>query len=300
MTSGSLSSRGNRGAIPTFAQQGQVDWVAFGNTAWSLTSAILQRFSAAEVQPATYGAGLALGCQFELGALGSRRIEDQLRRLRGFESCQKLVWFGFGYKHFVHLLSESQAGFNCLALCACLVDTHTSDVAADILSKLWTVYGFPMEYQPSHVQFVNLVKACEGVLAQSPFGHIVEQMTDLGRYSSKMLYDTTMSPRNWGKCAESEGIASVLRALFDISKGKMETITVTGGLECAFIGGMAKWLFDLHVYIKGLDAPYQNQTPHVIIQYDSPTNAAGNHSQGPIAKLKSKTYYLENRVDCWS
>ena len=302
MASGTLSSRGDRGAVPAFVQQGQVDWVAFGNTAWNLTSAVLQRFSTAEVQPATYGAGLALGCHFKLGAIGSRRVEDALQQLKGSESFQKLLWFGFGWKHFVNLLSETQAGFNCLALCACLVDTHSHDTAANILSELWTVCEFPVDYQPSHVQFVNLVKTCEGVFARSSFGPTVERMVDLGEFFSRALDDEIVSPINWELGAKSRDIAVVLKALFDISQGKIETITIAGATECAFIGGVAQWLFDLNVYIEGIsDTPHQNQTPHVIIQYDSPANAPRNaQAQRSVTKLKSATYYLKNTDNYWS
>ena len=96
---------------PTFTQNGQVDWVAFGNTAWNMTTVVLQRFSAAEIQPATYGAALAIG-------------DSALRQLKGTGSFRKVLWFGFGQKSFIHLLAEHQVGVNCVALCACLIDTH--------------------------------------------------------------------------------------------------------------------------------------------------------------------------------
>ena len=149
MSSGPLVPTGNGGSYPSFAQQGQVDWVAFGNTAWNMTSATLQRFAGAEIQPATYGAGLALGCRFTLGKNGAREIRTALQQLHGSTSFKKLIWFGFGYKSFVHTLSETQAGFNILALCACLVDTHPPDLAAEILMELWIVCDFPIGYSPS-------------------------------------------------------------------------------------------------------------------------------------------------------
>lgn len=71
MPSGSLQiGSAWRGGNPLFAQQGQVDWVAFGNTVWSASAGVLQRFAAANVQPVTYGAGLALASQFQLDRLG--------------------------------------------------------------------------------------------------------------------------------------------------------------------------------------------------------------------------------------
>lgn len=55
---------------PSFMQQGQVDWVAFGNTMWSASTAMLQRFASSGIQPVTYGAGLALAGQFKMSNLG--------------------------------------------------------------------------------------------------------------------------------------------------------------------------------------------------------------------------------------
>ena len=302
MNSDSPIFRLDQGSSPAFLQQGQIDWVAFGNTAWNLTSATLQRFSTAEIQPATYGAGLALGCRFNLGAIGRRRIGDSIRQIQGSPSFEKLLWFGFGYRSFVYLLSESQAGFNCLALCACLVDTHSYDIAATILSELWTVCEFPHEYQPSHAQFVNLVKACEGVLARTSFGPTVEKMTDLREFFSRTYaFDNRGMGRNLENCAKSKDIAKVLRALFDITRGKIETITVAGATECAFIGGVAQWLFDLNVYIEGTSDRPHDQTPQVIIRYDLPLGEASQHDpEHSVAKLRSATYYLENTDDYWS
>lgn len=76
---------------PTFTQNGQVDWVAFGNTAWNMTTAVLQRFSAAEIQPATYGAALAIGGRFLLGASGRHRVDSALRLLKGTGSFRKVL-----------------------------------------------------------------------------------------------------------------------------------------------------------------------------------------------------------------
>ena len=258
------------GSPPMFAQQGQVDWVAFGNTAWSLTSAALQRFSAAEIQPATFGAGLALGCQFNLGKLGQQRVEQALNKLRGRGSFQKILWFGFGYQSFIQLLSANRPGVHCIALCACLADTHSLDVAGYVLQELWHACDFPFEYEPSHEQFTKLVKACQGVFATSTFGETVEMMTGTEGLEARTTQRNFRQSSNWDHCAEPSGTAKVLRALFDISAGQVESITVSGFGECAFIGALAEWLFDLNVCVDGVynNTP-EHQTPQVFIRYTS-------------------------------
>ena len=298
MASGPPIFAGGHSTSPAFAQQGQVDWVAFGNTAWNMTSATLQRFSAAEIQPATYGAAIAFGCRFKLGPIGNRRIENAIQHLQGSPSFHKLLWFGFGYKSFIHILSQTQAGFNCMALCACLAESHSLDVAGEILSELWQTCGFPEEYEPSHAQFVNLLKACQGLLVDSSFGITFQQMVNLRNLVLRESSNNLNKRRLRDMCAKSKHIAVVLCALFDISKNKAESINIAGGAECGFIGAVAQWLLDFDVYIIGTsDHGPQGKKPNIIIQYD--TLNAENSSYSTDG-LQSATYYLEGVDNYWS
>ena len=298
MASGPPIFAGGHSSPPAFAQQGQVDWVAFGNMAWNMTSATLQRFSAADVQPVTYGAAIAFGCRFKLGPIGNRRIEHAIKNLQGSPSFRKNIWFGFGYKSFVHVLSETQAGFNCMALCACLAEVHSHEVAGEVLSELWQSCGFPEEYEPSHTQFVNLLKVCEGVLADSSFGATCQQMANLRNLVIEDSESNRKKTRSRDKCAKSKNIATVLCALFDISKNKAESIEIAGGAECSFIGAVAQWLLDLDVYVIGTsDHGPQGKKPNVIVQYD--TLREEDHLKSSNG-LQSATYYLNDVDDYWS
>jgi hypothetical protein len=132
-----MSSRalqiGNDGeANPGFVQQGQVDWVAFGNSTISASISVMQRFSAAGVQPVTVAGGLALGSRFELGKKGAQNMDVALKSLSGVFGYDKLLYYGFGYRSFVNILTETKVGVNLVALCACLVEMHGVPVAADV------------------------------------------------------------------------------------------------------------------------------------------------------------------------
>jgi len=75
--------------VAGFSQQGQVDWVAMGNSVFSMSYNILQRFADAGIQPLTHHARLAISAQFRLGEKGNQRVRDALDNLRisyGFES----------------------------------------------------------------------------------------------------------------------------------------------------------------------------------------------------------------------
>lgn len=241
-----------------FPQQGQVDWVSFGSTVYSLTAATLQRFSSAGVQPATYAAGIALANRFKLGRLGEKRIIDAVSNLRGIPGFEQVLYFGFGQRSFVKLLAEDPKGSDLVALCSCLGELHSDTVTAWVLRELWIIEGFPDQYRPPHSQFVALAKACAGVLTRSSFSNTVAGM----RFH---VWDS------WNKStimvSPAIDIAKVLSGLFSIARGEVESITVIGWDECAFIAGIAQWLFDFTVRVEeGEHLVYTNAPDHVIAQ----------------------------------
>ena len=230
--------------VPSFAQQGQVDWVAFGNTIWTLSAAMLQRFAGSGIQPVTYGAGLALASRFRMSKDGRERMDQAMRSLRGIPGLDKILWFGFGHQSFVRIMGDNQLGLNCVALCSCLTEVHSEDVAARVLEELWELNNFPENYEPSHTQFLALVKACSGVVARSGFGRRLDAMTGHGLWLFSRTYSSML------KASNAIEIAKALNALFQITRAEVETITLLGQNECAFVAALADWLFDLAIYIE--------------------------------------------------
>ena len=227
---------------PSFIQNGQVDWIAFGNTVWSTSAAVLQRFASAGVQPATYGAGLALASQLQLDRVGNQRMHNALDNLRGISGFGDLLWFGFGVRSFVRVMGDTQLGVNCIALCSTLAELHGEDVSAWILEELWKLQAFPQQYLPSHAQFTALVKACSGVLAKTSFSGTADRML------AHDLDDGSLTVLPF--ISNVEDIAKAMQGLFNISKDSASKISITGGLECAFIAALAHWLFNLKVYVE--------------------------------------------------
>ena len=238
MSSDSVQIAG--GNSHSFTQNGQVDWVAFGKSIWSTSSAVLQRFASAGVQPITFGAGLALASAFDLDRVGKQRMDSALRNLQGVWSFEKLIWFGFGTRSFLHVMADAQSGINCIVLCSALGEVYNEHAAAWILDELWKVYGYPQQFLPSHSQLTALVKACSGVLTRTEFSLIPDRM--LGH----ILELDGVFPHSM---ANSEDIAKAMSGLFKISKGDIKKITVMGGTECAFIAAFAHWVLNLKVYV---------------------------------------------------
>lgn len=246
-SSGLVPGSGSSATLPTFLQnqQGQVDWVAFGSTAWTGTSQVLQRFASADVQPITFGAGIVLATQFRLSPRGQQRMEEALTRLRGVSVFQGLLWLGFGYRSLISTMENTVGGIKCIALCSCLADVHSEESAAWILAELWRESGYPDEYEPSHAQFLALVKVCAGVLIKTPFMQTIDVM--LGNMLWKSLegqIDEIPVASNF------KDIAKALRGLFELSRGETDSILLFGGGECSFIAALAHWLFDFKIYVE--------------------------------------------------
>ena len=279
---------------PGFVQNGQIDWIRFGETVWKSSASLLQRFAIAGVQPATYCAGLALGYQFELDHVGVKRVHDALDRLPRIPGLEKIIEFGFGVRSLVRVMSDSQLGLNCVALCSALCEMHDVDTAAWILAELWKVLGYPRQYQPSHSQFAVLVRACSGVLIKTPFSRIAERMLD----------DTDGQDDTYGvwgiegaSSADLSDIAKALQGLFKISTGKVARISVHGGSECAFMAALAHWLFNLKVHVEDRNGSvlYQDTIPEaaqVFVAY----RKTDDHS---LVELSTTTYLLYDTDRLW-
>jgi hypothetical protein len=266
-----------------FPQQGQVDWVSFGNTVYQASLATMQRLAAAGVQPITHGAGLALATQFKLGNLGRRRISDAIAQLQSVPAFGQIIYFGFGVRNFVHLLAETQVGLNCIALCASLAEMHTENMAASVVAELWQLAEFPQEYQPSLSQFRLLVKACSGVLTRSSFPQTADvMMGDMRQYWRSKEFNIHASP--------AADIARALDGLFRISRGTVESITVTGGAECAFIAAVAQWLFNFTTHVEDGDGNVIFTSGNNGVRAQVEVRYAG-HNESTI-QLTSTTYSL--------
>ena len=223
----SLQIGGNSASLG-FIQRGQVDWVAFANTTVTASVSVIQRCSAAGVQPVTVAGGLALGSRFELGYKGAQNMDVTLKNLSGVFGFDKILSYGFGHRSFVNILTETKVGVNLVALCACLVDMHSVPIAAEVLAALWKLEAFPEEFEPSMAQFNALANACAGVVAATVFGQIGDMMSGDLRKRLRLSSGGGL-PR--GSISTSEDIANALHGLFQISRGTHERIQISGGLS---------------------------------------------------------------------
>lgn len=238
----SNTSGGSGGPVVGFQQQGQVDWVQMGDSLFSTSLQVLQRFADAGIQPMTHQAGLAISSQFRLGETGNQRVRDALSSLRPYYGFESLLWFGFGHKSFLTVLTERELGVNCAALCACLGETYGSARAAQLLQALWKTNGFPEDLEPSRRQFGTLVSSCSGLFLSTPFADVLQRMA--GPYKDDGYTAVSICS------TASPDLAKAINAIFQASKGVLNAIEIHGGRDIAFLGAIAYWLFDLAIWVQ--------------------------------------------------
>ncbi|KAH7007481.1 hypothetical protein EDB80DRAFT_576767, partial [Ilyonectria destructans] len=185
---------------------------------------------------------MQLTTRFKLPDLGRQRVWDAVQSLRVAGGVSNFLYFGFGHKSFLRFLSESVSGLKCIALCSCLAEMHSEDVAAKVLAALWKEFDYTENFEPSLHQFKALVKACSGALATSPFPEIASRLL-CPKFANVHL----------PHCADPADIAKALHGLFDVSMGVRQSVTIVGNSECSFIAAVGYWLFNLDVYVEDAD-----------------------------------------------
>ena len=224
-----------------FEQQGQIDWTLLAKNSVDFSVDALSRLSSAGVDALTIYAARAMFRQVRLDWIGEQRVIDALKACRAFSSYNNTLWFGFGVKHLVRNLAESQQGIACIGFCSCLTEEFSASTASKILREVFMLYKPPVELSPSLSQWHTLVKACEGIFASTNFGIILSQLSRICLTSTRRHLRTNSSP---------EDVANVLKGLFDISTGVIGMIHISGGADCAWLATVAHWLLGLRVAVQ--------------------------------------------------
>lgn len=209
-----LTVGGGSGMSQAFVRQGQVDWIAFENTIYSASLAMMQQMANAGILPVTHGAGLAIASQFRISPDGKRRMDEAVQDLRCFKGFESVLYFGFGLHSFVRALSQTPIGINCIALCSCLADCHSTGLSASILKELWRELKFPEEFEPAQSQFLALTEVCAGVVAATPFSSVLLSMLE-------PKYRTAHKSNRYAAASNARDTAAALSAIFGLSTGEL-------------------------------------------------------------------------------
>ncbi|KAI9699451.1 MAG: hypothetical protein M1836_003062 [Candelina mexicana] len=217
-----------------FAQQGQVDWVAFSDHTINFSIKVIARLSKAGIEPLTIVIGRAIGHRFILPADTQRRLDEALSGLETFPTLSKVLSFGFGIRHIVDSLRDTEQGAALVVLCASLGAFYPTFFCARVLQQLCKVSETPQELTPALSQWMRLVEACSGILAKTKFPLLVQGL------------QRSIIPRTDDTCHTGD-LPTDAEAL---SKALMMGAQFTGGgLDCAWIAGLAQWMLGLTVNI---------------------------------------------------
>lgn len=271
MADSSLSSAGGT-AGGSFSQQGSVDWVALSGSTLSFSVEMLSRFSKAGVEMITVAMGQSLFSKFDLKADGQKRFSDAIAQLKAVSSYGKVLWFGFGVKHIIRTLSETEQGTACAAICACLSVSFDNSYGSRVLKAMADIQKAPMSITPSLSQWSALLKICAGGVTDSKFPLLVEGFSHLLESSKQDgIYLHQATP--------PEALAGALIELAKVSNGSLQSIKIVGGIDCSWLVAIAEWVLSLRAEIIDQDGG---------ILYSTQGNSRDRHAQVTFVRLSSQ------------
>lgn len=240
-----MTMSGTIGRTPaTFQQQGSVDWVELSGRSIQFSVAVLARLSRAGIDPFTLQVGRAICTNFVLHPTAQARISDAIIALKKFGSYEDIIWFGFGIKHVVTDLAETEEGLTLVALCAALSATYDSLYGARVLRQLCCLCKAPQFFSPAIRQWKLLIELCAGMLSVGHFALVLDgfhRLVSGARDQSKI--ETNRSPTTYSALAEA------ILALAQVTNRTLASATFTGGLDCMWLAAVAEWIFSLDVII---------------------------------------------------
>ena len=299
------SSQTTSGAV-NFQQQGSVDWTALGSNSLNASVQILSRISAAGIDPFTIVMGQAVCGSLVWGTEGRKRFDQALQKCRGLAGYRNVLWFGFGVKHVASILTSTEQGATCAALCSCLAECYGSDLAANIILEMTKASKPTIETVPSLVQWRNLINACAGLVTASTFSIRAEQLMRLAGQSRIAPNERSGQLDTWQNyrgVAQTMEIAETLLGLAKLSRGVLVQMTIIGGADAGFIATVADWLLNLSVEILGgenYETLWKNRNieekPQLLVIYEKNTSKDSMQAVGQTYRLPDG-YQIVRRTD---
>lgn len=121
---------------------------------------------------------------------GQLNISNAISGLKIKETWGNIIWFGFGIKHVLRELGETERGLTLVGPCAALTATYSSLYAAKVARELFVISRTPEDYIPALRQWRILMDLCSGILTTSTFAHVLITMRSLLSNDSYYLQET--------------------------------------------------------------------------------------------------------------
>ena len=192
----------------------------------------------------TVAVGQAIFSRFKVPPEGQKRLSDAISKLHAFSSYGQVLWFGFGIKHVLKTLCETEQGAACAAICACLSVSYDTSYSSQVLRELSAQSLTPTTLTPALSQWAALMNVCAGAVTDSQFPTLVEGFSSLVGFPCRgREIRPLQEPTN------AKALAGALLELAKVSNGSTNSITFEGGADCGWIAAVAQWLFGLRLQI---------------------------------------------------
>ncbi|KAH8179398.1 hypothetical protein LIA77_00917 [Sarocladium implicatum] len=276
--------------VPSFEQQGAVNWDSILKQSVTFSISLLGRLSSYGVDPYSLIIAQHVARDFILSSDGQRNVLKSLEGLPMYRGYGNALWFGFGIDSFARILGKTDQGCSLLALCATLCETFGEDYAADTMHALVKLKNAPSNLSPSIAQWLMIVKGCAGVLSTSKFSLLVDGFLRL-----ILRHPLRDSPQVLGPPRPQE-LAKVLDGLSRLTAGGLQAVTVDGYAPLAWIGAVAEWLFDLRVSLEDSEGNLLHAS-HGEVQESQCRLRAAPSTTEEVLNVSSTTHRLRSYND---
>ena len=270
-----------------FKQTGTVNWTDLSTRTVEFAFGALTRYSKAGVDTATVAVGQTICLSFKMPPEIKKKVIDHIQALPHISMYGRVVRFGFGLQHVLQDLCERDTGITCACLCGCLKENYDSFYGAQVLRLMCRNQNVPEDMLPGTQRWIALLKTCAGLFAATDFPKLVYGLTQFvhprTRYGVAELGAT-----------EPESLAKAILALAKVSTGDLESCTFSGGIDCAWLGAVANFLFGLSVSVKQADGvvPFQTDTGRRLFTGESQVTILQIEADMPSAEIVKRSVFL--------
>ena len=180
---------------------------------------------------------------------------------------------GMGPESLPNMLEKLVEGLALLGLSAALSEVYVEEVAAEGLYELILHLKPPHELTPFFTSWSRIVKGCAGALAKTKFGIMAEifmsfHPSETSIFPTRKADEQDENHEKWRSRSHAKDIAKALFTLGEISRGKLQSVTISGGGDSGFLAAVSEWLFDMKIVIVGSEgeAIYNNFAPGSTVQ----------------------------------
>ncbi|KAF4446951.1 hypothetical protein F53441_9467 [Fusarium austroafricanum] len=222
----------------------------------NFSMSVLGRLSQAGIDPGTFTWAVLVGEHIDWSQSGSERYYSALRDAPVQNGFNNILWFGFGHKSPIQILSSTESSSRFTAVCACLTEVYSTHMAAQIMLALSRVIlentPHPRPPLPSLLQMHLLVEKCAGIFSSTAFSLRAEKFMS---FDGEKVIGQHAWPRAVGKARYSRGvskpedIAQALYGLVQLSKRSLRDLTLVGVADAGLIAAVGDWLFDFNIAI---------------------------------------------------